>query len=124
MLAEVNRLNLVAESNPDKFHRVTFMPLLAKARYVVCVTDCLPLLTLRREQVAALVGAQHDEVVFVPNTTHGINTILRNIEWRQGDVILNSRFCACRHAWQRHSRVASCSHGHLRSGGTHRAVPR
>ena len=41
-------------------------------------------------QVADLIGAAHGEVVFVPNTTHGINTILHNIEWREGDIILTS----------------------------------
>lgn len=45
---------------------------------------------LNSEEVASLVGAEHDEIVFVPNTTHGINTILRNIEWREGDVVVKS----------------------------------
>ena len=44
----------------------------------------------RREEVAELVGAEHDEIVLVPNTSHGINTILRNIDWKEGDVIINS----------------------------------
>lgn len=44
--------------------------------------------------MAELIGADHDEVVLVPNTTHGLNTILRNIEWRQGDIILNSKLPA------------------------------
>jgi hercynylcysteine S-oxide lyase len=44
-----------------------------------------------RRQVAELVGAEHDEIVFVPNTTHGLNTFVRNIEWREGDIILASK---------------------------------
>lgn len=34
VLGECNKLTLLSESNPDKFHRVTYMSLLAKARYV------------------------------------------------------------------------------------------
>ena len=43
---------------------------------------------IRRRQVAELIGAKRDEVVLVTNTTHGLNTVLRNIEWREGDIIL------------------------------------
>ncbi|KAH9850270.1 PLP-dependent transferase [Lenzites betulinus] len=62
------------ERNPDKFHRMDFKPLLAKAR----------------ENVAKLIGAQADEVVLVPNATHALNTVLRNFEWREGDVIIQA----------------------------------
>ena len=34
VLAECNKLTLLAEANPDKWHRVTYMPLLVKARFV------------------------------------------------------------------------------------------
>lgn len=44
-----------------------------------------------RQDVAELVGAELDEIVFAPNTTHGLSTILRNIEWREGDVLLGSK---------------------------------
>ncbi|KAI0690171.1 PLP-dependent transferase [Cytidiella melzeri] len=70
--AEVDKLLLLAERNPDRFHRLTYMPLLDKAR----------------REVANLVGAEHDEIVLVPNATHGLNTVLRNIEWREGDILL------------------------------------
>ncbi|KAI0777109.1 pyridoxal phosphate-dependent transferase [Irpex lacteus] len=72
--AEVDQLLLLAERNPDKFHRVTYLPLLKKAR----------------QDVAELVGAELDEIVFAPNTTHGLSTILRNIEWREGDILLGT----------------------------------
>lgn len=57
----------------------------------------LPLILLHRGLIADLIGADLDEVVFVPNTSHGMNTILRNIEWREGDIILESTStrCAC-----------------------------
>ena len=42
-----------------------------------------------------MIGAAHDEVVLVTNTTHGLNTVLRNIEWREGDVILAGNVERC-----------------------------
>ncbi|KAK7691099.1 hypothetical protein QCA50_006202 [Cerrena zonata] len=74
VLKEVQRLQWLSESNPDRFHRVTFLPLLAESRKLI----------------ADLIGAQDDEIVFVPNTTHGVNTVLRNFEWREGDIIIGA----------------------------------
>ncbi|KAI0078832.1 PLP-dependent transferase [Panus rudis PR-1116 ss-1] len=65
---------LLSEQNPDKFHRFTYLPLLEESRKLV----------------AELIGAEHDEIVLVPNATHGINTILRNMEWRDGDILLGA----------------------------------
>jgi kynureninase len=62
------------EGNPDKFIRLNY-----KARWVHC-----------RERIAALIGADVDECVVVPNTTEGINIVLRNIDWKKGDVIIKS----------------------------------
>ena len=45
---------------------------------------------VNRHLLANLIGAEIDEVVLVPNTTHGINTILRNFEWKEGDILLCS----------------------------------
>ncbi|KAK3934347.1 pyridoxal phosphate-dependent transferase [Diplogelasinospora grovesii] len=47
--------------------------------------------------LAPLLGAHTDEVVFVPNATTGVNTILRNLDFRQGDVVLhfNTIYGAC-----------------------------
>ncbi|KAH9841070.1 pyridoxal phosphate-dependent transferase [Rhodofomes roseus] len=41
-----------------------------------------------RQQVAELIGAETSECVFVPNVSHGINTVLRNFEWEDPDVLL------------------------------------
>ncbi|TRM58813.1 pyridoxal phosphate-dependent transferase [Schizophyllum amplum] len=60
------------EANPDLFMRITCAPLLAKAR----------------AQLAEYLGVKTDEVVIVSNASHGINTILRNIEWEPCDTIL------------------------------------
>ncbi|KAF8651420.1 hypothetical protein AX16_004723 [Volvariella volvacea WC 439] len=69
-----NRLTLEVEQNPDRFHRFTY----------------LPLLTQSRELVAKLIGAKSvDECVFVQNASMGLNTVLRNIEWEEGDVIFD-----------------------------------
>ncbi|GBE88395.1 Hercynylcysteine sulfoxide lyase [Sparassis crispa] len=68
------KITMLAERNPDKFHRVTYMPMLKEAR----------------GRVANLIGAELDEVVLVPNATHGINTVLRNFEWKESDVMLGA----------------------------------
>ncbi|KAI0706789.1 hypothetical protein C8Q72DRAFT_757542, partial [Fomitopsis betulina] len=64
VLFKCQELAVLAEQNPDKFHRT-------------------------RQRVADLVGAKHDELVLVPDATHGINTVLRNFEWKEGDVIVD-----------------------------------
>lgn len=45
----------------------------------------------KRRLVAELVGAEEDEIVFVANATSGINTILRNFEWKEGDILFGGR---------------------------------
>ena len=42
-----------------------------------------------RKAVAPLLGVETDEVVFVPNATTGVNTVLRNLKWETGDVIVH-----------------------------------
>ena len=44
-----------------------------------------------RHRMAALVGAGPEEIVFVPNTSHGINTVLRNLLWNKDDIIITGR---------------------------------
>ncbi|KAJ7757543.1 PLP-dependent transferase [Mycena metata] len=61
-----------AESNPDRWIRFTYYPRLTNVR----------------ERVAALIGAKTDECVLVPNASHGISTVLRNIEWQKDDIIV------------------------------------
>jgi len=74
VFAESVKLQLQSEQVPDEFHRKAFAPLLVESR----------------RQVAALVGAKLTEIVLVPNTTHGLNTVLRNFEWRDGDILLGA----------------------------------
>ena len=71
MLEAINDLTMEIESNPDLFNRVSYHKKLVGVR----------------EQLARLIGAKRDEVVLVPNTSMGINTILRNFDWEQGDQL-------------------------------------
>ncbi|KAI0671630.1 PLP-dependent transferase [Trametes maxima] len=75
VLFAVTKLGYDIERNPDEFHRLISSPgLLAKAR----------------ESVAKVIGAGSDEVALVANATTGVNTVLRNFEWREGDVIIGT----------------------------------
>ncbi|KAI2622002.1 PLP-dependent transferase [Hypomontagnella submonticulosa] len=60
------------EAKPDTFIRFIYPRLLREAR----------------EAVAPLLGAETDEVVFVPNALTAINTVLRNVTYQDGDIIL------------------------------------
>ncbi|KAL4259543.1 Pyridoxal phosphate-dependent transferase [Pleurotus pulmonarius] len=71
--AECNKITLDVERNPEFHHRFTHYDLQAQVR----------------QHLAPLIGAQADECVIVPNATHGINTVLRNIEWENGDIIID-----------------------------------
>jgi selenocysteine lyase/cysteine desulfurase len=61
------------EARPDTFLRYTYPDLLEKSRSVV----------------SPLLGVSMDEVVFVPNATTGVNTVLQNLVYQKGDVILH-----------------------------------
>ena len=69
------------ESRSDPFVRFTIPKLLSKSR----------------EAVAPLLGASFEEVVFMPNATTGVNTVLRNLIYNDGDVILylSTAYGAC-----------------------------
>ncbi|KAI0407206.1 aminotransferase family protein-like protein [Xylaria palmicola] len=60
------------EARPDTFIRFTYPELRLQAR----------------QAVSPLLGADAEEVVFVPNALTGINTVLRNLIYVDGDVIL------------------------------------
>lgn len=71
VLEAVRALSDRIESNPDLFHRIDFKPLLDEAR----------------SRAAQIIGANRDEVVFVPNASMGVNTALRNFDWEEDDII-------------------------------------
>jgi hypothetical protein len=69
---QVDTLGAEAESNPDLWHRLTYYPRL----------------TVAREQIARLIGAKVEECVIVGNASTGINVVLRNFAWNDGDVLV------------------------------------
>lgn len=60
------------ESYPDTFLRYTYPELLGESR----------------RAISPLLGVEADEVVFVPNATTGINTVLRNLVYEKDDVFV------------------------------------
>jgi selenocysteine lyase/cysteine desulfurase len=44
-----------------------------------------------RHRIAKFLGAGPEEIVFVPSTSHGLNTVLRNFLWNKGDFIITGR---------------------------------
>ena len=53
-----------------------------------------------RETLAQFVGADAGDLVFVPNATSGVNTILRSLQFQPGDELLTTdhEYNACRNA--------------------------
>ena len=64
------------------------------------VRELEPLLDHARSALAQFVGAEPDDLVFVPNTTAGVNTVLRSLAFAPGDELLvtNHEYNACRNA--------------------------
>ena len=62
------------ERKPDRFFRFDLAPQLAAAR----------------ADVAGFVGAEADDLVFVPNATTGINTVVKNLTLKPEDEILHT----------------------------------
>jgi len=54
-----------------------------------------------RERLADHLGARGQDVIFLPNTTHGVNTAARSLELRQGDEVLSTdhEYGACDATW-------------------------
>jgi len=62
--------------------------------------DLEALLDQARAKLAAFVGADADDLAFVPNATTAINTVLRSLRFQPGDELLttNQEYNACRNA--------------------------
>ncbi|HEX4120202.1 MAG TPA: aminotransferase class V-fold PLP-dependent enzyme [Verrucomicrobiae bacterium] len=64
------------------------------------VRDLEPMLDEARRTLAEFVGANPDNLVFVPNATTGVNAILRSLTFQPGDELLvtDHEYNACRNA--------------------------
>lgn len=67
------------EANPDKFVRLEYHHLLLSVR----------------ERLAKFIGAQTDECVLVRNASSAAATVLHNLAWRDGDIIVPGRLISC-----------------------------
>lgn len=78
---ELHRFQALAEARPDPFVRYHYSALLDKSRAAV----------------ASLLNAPPDEIVFLPNATTGVNTVLRSLVFEEGDAIayFSSIYGAC-----------------------------
>lgn len=47
-----------------------------------------------RLRIAAMVGADPEDLVFLPSSSHSIDMVLNNFEWASDDVILHCAFQA------------------------------
>jgi len=64
------------------------------------VRDLEALLDEAREALAQFIGAHSDNLVFVPNATAGVNTVLRSLDFERGEQVLvtDQEYNACRNA--------------------------
>jgi isopenicillin-N epimerase len=64
------------------------------------VRDLEALLDEARETLAQFIGAHSDNLVFVPNATAGVNTVLSSLHFERGDQVLvtDHEYNACRNA--------------------------
>jgi isopenicillin-N epimerase len=71
------------------------------------------LLRASREALAAYLGAQADDLVFVPNATTGVNVVARSFPLEPGDEVLTTdhEYGACEATWER---VCTAASAHFR----------
>lgn len=74
------------------------------------------LMRAARTHLGRAIGCAPDDVVFVPNATHGVNVVAHSLALGPGDEVLTSdhEYGACDRAWRLATR---------KTGATYRAVP-
>jgi isopenicillin-N epimerase len=82
VLAEQSRLRTELEREPVDFLTATLPARLQVAREALC----------------GFLGAEPEDLVFVPNATAGVNAVLRSLDFEPGDELLvtNHTYAACR----------------------------
>ena len=73
-----NVLSRQSEASPDKWKKIIRNGLINDTRV----------------RIASMVGADPEDLVFIPSSSHSIDTVLHNFEWTSDDVILHSAFQA------------------------------
>jgi hercynylcysteine S-oxide lyase len=53
--------------------------------------DLTEYLSPARHRMAKFLGAGPEEIVFVPSCSHGLSTVLKNLLWNKGDIIIGGR---------------------------------
>ena len=81
-------------------HQQELRDRLEKEPITFFVRELEDLLDGARRELARFVAAKPANLVFVPNATAGVNTVLRSLEFRAGDELLvtNHEYNACRNA--------------------------
>jgi isopenicillin-N epimerase len=100
VFAELQRWQLAMERNPVEF--------LGRRSAL--------LLQAARQKLAAYLGAEVDDLVFVPNATTGVNTVAQSLALQPGDEVLSTdhEYGACDATWR---------HVCARTGAIYRRVP-
>lgn len=71
VLAAAQKLSMTIEEKPDDFIKTSYMPRLLDVR----------------QKLALMI----DECVLVPNASMGINIVLWNFTWEEGDIIVTRK---------------------------------
>jgi selenocysteine lyase/cysteine desulfurase len=71
------RISESIEANPDGFYRIKLAGMLIDVR----------------TRLAKFINAKEvDDVVMITSATHGINNVLHNVDWQEGDTLIG---CEC-----------------------------
>jgi len=83
--------------SPMQSAQNSFQKLAAERPDPFIVYDLPKLIDKSRDAIAPYLGVDVDEVVFVPNASTGVNVVLRNLKWEEGDIVVyfSTIYAAC-----------------------------